>query len=59
MFEFKITLDDEDYLLFNQYHLLNSPTGKKLTAFSDEMEKLKFLEFINMKVNILSDTQQA
>ncbi len=29
MFEFKITLDDDDYLLFNQYHLLNSPTGKK------------------------------
>ncbi|WFR59307.1 YcxB family protein [Anaerocolumna sp. AGMB13025] len=29
MFEFKITLDDEDYLLFNQYHLLNSPSGKK------------------------------
>lgn len=29
MFEFKITLDDTDYLLFNQYHLLNSPAGKK------------------------------
>lgn len=29
MFEFKTTLDDEDYLLFNQYHLLNSPLGKK------------------------------
>lgn len=29
MYEFKITLNDNDYLLFNQYHLLNSPTGKK------------------------------
>lgn len=29
MFEFKITLDDDDYLLFNQYHLLNSPVGKR------------------------------
>ncbi len=29
MFEFKVTLNDEDYLLFNQYHLLNSPSGKK------------------------------
>jgi hypothetical protein len=29
MFEFKITLNDDDYLLFNQYHLLNSPTGKR------------------------------
>lgn len=29
MFEFKITLDDDDYLLFNQYHLLNSSSGKK------------------------------
>lgn len=29
MFEFKITLDDDDFLLFNQYHLLNSPSGKK------------------------------
>lgn len=29
MFEFKITLGDDDYLLFNQYHLLNSSLGKK------------------------------
>jgi len=29
LLEFKITLDDDDYLLFNQYHLLNSPIGKK------------------------------
>lgn len=29
MFEFKITLNDDDYLRFNQYHLLNSPIGKK------------------------------
>jgi hypothetical protein len=29
MFEFKINLDDDDYLLFNQYHLINSPIGKK------------------------------
>jgi hypothetical protein len=29
MFEFKITLNDDDYILFNQYHLLNSPSGKK------------------------------
>ena len=29
MFEFKVNLNDDDYLLFNQYHLLNSPTGKK------------------------------
>lgn len=29
MFEFHIFLDDNDYLLFNQYHLLNSPSGKK------------------------------
>ena len=33
MFEFKTTLDDDDYLLFNQYHLLNSPTGKKSLIF--------------------------
>ena len=29
MFEYKITLDDNDYLIFNQYHLLNSNSGKK------------------------------
>lgn len=29
MFEFKIALNDDDYLLFNQYHLLNSPMGKR------------------------------
>ena len=29
MFEFKITLNDDDYLRFNQYHILNSPLGKK------------------------------
>lgn len=28
MFEFKITLDDNDYLLFNQFHLFNSRSGK-------------------------------
>lgn len=33
MFEFKITLDDADYLLFNQYHFLNSPIGKKSLLF--------------------------
>lgn len=29
MFEFNVTLSDDDYLLFNKYHLLNSPIGKK------------------------------
>ncbi len=29
MFEFKITLDDDDFLLFNQYNLFNSTIGKK------------------------------
>ncbi|NCC87003.1 MAG: YcxB family protein [Clostridia bacterium] len=33
MFEFKITLNDDDYILFNQYHLLNSPSGKKSFMF--------------------------
>ena len=28
-----------------------------LTAFSDEMEKLKFIEFINLKANISRDTK--
>ena len=30
MFEFKINLEDDDYLQFNEYHLLNSPSGKKI-----------------------------
>lgn len=29
MFVFNINLNDDDYILFNQYHLLNSPSGKK------------------------------
>lgn len=29
MYEFQITLDDDDYLRFNQYHLFNSSIGKK------------------------------
>ena len=33
MYEFKVTLDDEDYILFNQYHLLNSSAGKKSLLF--------------------------
>lgn len=33
MFEFKITLDDNDYLLFNQYFLLNSKIGKKTLMY--------------------------
>ncbi len=34
MFEFNITLDDNDYLLFNQYHIFNSRSGKKSLIFS-------------------------
>lgn len=33
MFEFRIRLNDNDYLLFNQYHLLNSPSGKKTLLY--------------------------
>lgn len=29
MYEFKVKLNDDDYIAFNQYHLLHSPTGKK------------------------------
>lgn len=29
VFEFKVTLDDSDFILFNKYHLLHSPIGKK------------------------------
>jgi hypothetical protein len=29
MYEFKITLDDDDYMLFNQYHLFHSSIGKR------------------------------
>lgn len=30
MFEFKVVLNENDYLLFNQYHMLNSRHGKNL-----------------------------
>lgn len=33
MFEFEISFDDEDYVQFNQYHLLNSSTGKKTLMY--------------------------
>ncbi|MDF2845258.1 MAG: hypothetical protein K0R00_3684 [Herbinix sp.] len=33
MFEFNITLDDNDYLLFNQYHLFNSHNGKNFLRY--------------------------
>lgn len=33
MFEFNITLDDNDYLLFNQYHLFNSRNGKNFLRY--------------------------
>lgn len=29
MFEFNVTLNDHDYFMFNQYHLFNSPDGKR------------------------------
>lgn len=29
MYEFKIALNDDDFILFNQYHILNSPLGKR------------------------------
>ena len=33
MFEFKITLNDDDYLLFNQYHLLNNLIGRRTLMY--------------------------
>jgi AMMECR1 domain-containing protein len=30
-----------------------------VTAFSEEIERLEFLEFINKKVDILKDTRQS
>ncbi len=29
MFEYKITLGEDDYIRFNEFHMLNSPSGKK------------------------------
>lgn len=29
MFEFNVELNDEDYIQFNQYHMINSPMGKR------------------------------
>lgn len=33
MFEFKINMDDDDYILFNKYDFLNSAVGKKSLMF--------------------------
>lgn len=33
MYEYKITLNDDDYLEFNQYFLLNNRSGKRLFTF--------------------------
>lgn len=33
MYEFHITLEDDDYLLFNQYHILNNPMSKKTLLY--------------------------
>ncbi len=33
MFEFKIDLNDEDYLQFNYYHASNSPMGKRTLLY--------------------------
>jgi hypothetical protein len=33
MFEFKIVSDESEYLLFNEYHFLNSRNGKNLLMF--------------------------
>lgn len=33
MFEFKVVLDEREYLLFNEYHFLNSRNGKNLLMF--------------------------
>lgn len=33
MYEFKVTMNDEDYIHFNQYHLMNSPAGKRTLLY--------------------------
>ncbi|NLD59215.1 MAG: YcxB family protein [Clostridiales bacterium] len=46
MFEFKFALDDNDYLLFNRYHLLNSPSGKKALTMYRLVVPIVFLAVI-------------
>ena len=56
MYEFKVTLDDEDYILFNQYHLLNSSAGKKSLLFY----RLIFpaISFLTIVMFILTETDR-
>ncbi len=37
MFEFKINLSHDDYILFNNYSFLNSPSGKRLLMINKMM----------------------
>src|SRR5574343_165930 len=37
MFEFKINLSYDDYILFNNYSFLNSPSGKRLLMINKMM----------------------
>ncbi len=50
-----VVTDNAIYIYFSSIQAYILP----VTAFSEEMEKLKFLEFINMKVDMLRDTKQA
>ena len=34
MYQFKFSLNDDDYFEFNKYHMFNAPASKKSLAFS-------------------------
>lgn len=54
MFEFKITLDDDDYSLYNQYHLLNSPSGKKTLMYFRLI--IPFISFMVVVIFSIADS---
>ncbi|MBS3990678.1 MAG: YcxB family protein [Erysipelothrix sp.] len=54
MFEFKIALDEDDYLQFNMYHLLNSSNGKQLLLLYRLI--IPLISFISITIFINEDS---
>jgi MFS superfamily sulfate permease-like transporter len=57
MFEFQVTLTDEDYLQFNVYHMLNGPDGKRSLLFTRLV--VPMICFLTVLTSAYSDPELA
>ena len=48
MYQFKYSLNDNDYMEFNKHHLFNAPLGKKVLLILRAMVPVTFILFLSI-----------